>query len=196
MRQARSMFGRRINTGILSVVVAFALVGTAIPAAAKTSQQALARNSGNYEAWLSNQVRHALVTLPYYSVFDNLEYKIDGNNVTLLGQVLFPNNKEDVAKAVKRIEGVQSVNNQIQELPIDPFDQQIRRAEFRSIYGAPGMDIYVIRSVQPIHIIVNNGHVTLEGVVRNQTDKNIAGLYANRVANVFSVTNNLRIEQS
>ena len=65
------------------------------------------------------------------------------------------------------------------------MDQQIRRAEFRTIYGAPGMDIYAIRSVQSIHIIVNNGHLTLERVVRNQNDKNIAGTCANRVPNVF-----------
>lgn len=185
---------KRINIGILSMLFAFTLLGAAIPSQAKTNQPA--PNGSNHEAWLSNQVRHTLVMLPYYSVFDNLEYRIDGNNVTLMGQVLFPNNKEDVEKAVKRIESVQSINNQIQDLPIDSMDQQIRRAEFRAIYGAPGMDIYVIRSVQPIHIIVNNGHVTLEGVVANQRDKDVAGLYANRVPNVFSVTNNLRVEQS
>jgi hyperosmotically inducible protein len=184
-----------LNTVILSVLLAFALLGTAIPATAKTNQQAPAPNSSNYEAWLSNQVRHALVMLPYYSVFDNLEYRIDGSNVTLMGQVVFPSTKRDAERAVKRIEGVQFVTNQIEELPIGPMDQQLRRAEFRAIYGTPGMDIYAIRSVQPIHIVVKNGHVTLEGVVRNQTDKNIAGLAANRVPNVFSVTNNLRVEQ-
>jgi hyperosmotically inducible periplasmic protein len=196
VRQSGSFFSKRISTGILGLSLAFASLGSAVTATAKTNQPAPPPNSSNYQAWLSDQVRHALVMLPYYSVFDNLGYRIDGNNVTLMGQVVFPLSKEDVANAVKHIEGVQSVNNHIQELPIDPMDQQIRRAEFRAIYGAPGMDIYVIRSVQPIHIIVDNGHVKLEGVVRNQTDKNIAGLAANRVPNVFSVSNNLRVENS
>ena len=195
MRQSGSIFAKRLSSGILSLLFAFGLLGAANVAAGNTRAQAPARDSANYQAWLSNQIRHRLVMLAFYSVFDNLEYRIDGNSVTLTGQVVRPNLKDDAEKAVKRIEGVQSVNNQIEVLPLSPFDDQIRRAEFRSIYGAPGMDVYVIRSVQPIHIIVERGHVTLEGVVRNQTDKNLAGIAANRVANVFSVTNNLRVEQ-
>jgi hyperosmotically inducible periplasmic protein len=196
MRKSGSVTFKRVHTGILSLLLAFAISGTAAATAAGANQQAPSPNSSDYQAWLANQVRHQLVMLPYYSVFDNLEYRIEGRHVTLMGQVVWPTLKEDAAKAVKHIEGVQSVDNQIQVLPIDPMDEQIRRAEFRAIYDFPGMDIYVIRSVQPIHIIVDNGHVTLEGVVRNQTDKNIAGLAANRVPNVFSVTNNLRVENS
>jgi hyperosmotically inducible periplasmic protein len=185
-----------IHTGILVLFLAFSILGTAAAAGARTNQQAPPPNSSDYQAWLTNQVRHQLVMLPYYSVFDNLEYRVEGSHVTLMGQVVWPMQKDDATNAVKRIEGVQSVDNQIQVLPFDPMDQQIRHAEFRAIYGAPGMDIYLIRSVQPIHIIVDNGHVTLEGVVSNQTDKNIAGLAANRVPNVFSVTNNLRVENT
>jgi len=195
MRQSGSIFAKRLSSGILSLLFAFGLLGAANVAAGNTRAQAPARDSANYQGWLSNQIRHRLVMLAFYSVFDNLEYRIDGNSVTLTGQVVRPNLKDDAEKAVKRIEGVQSVNNQIEVLPLSPFDDQIRRAEFRSIYGAPGMDVYAIRSVQPIHIIVERGHVTLEGVVRNQRDKNLAGIAANRVPNVFSVTNNLLVEQ-
>lgn len=134
--------------------------------------------------------------LPYFSVFDNLQYRVDGSKVTLMGQVVRPQLKYDAANAVKRMEGVQSVDNQIEVLPTSPLDDQIRRAEFRAIYRTTAMDIYAIRSVPPIHIIVKNGHVTLEGVVANPNDKNIAGLVANQVPNVFSVINNLRVENS
>src|SRR5262250_994932 len=148
MRQLGSIFLKRLSSAILSLLFAFGLLGAANIAAGNTRAPAPSRDSGNYQAWLSNQIRHRLVMLPFYSVFDNLEYRMDGNSVTLTGQVVRPNLKDDAEKAVKRIEGVQSVSNQIEVLPLSPFDDQIRRAEFRSIYGAPGMDVYVIRSVQ------------------------------------------------
>jgi len=161
-----------------------------------TGQQAPARGSANYESWLSNQVRHQLVMLPFYSVFDNLEYKVEGGRVTLLGQVRMPNVKSDAESAVKRIEGVESVDNQIQVLPTSINDDRIRRAEFRAIYSEPGLQMYALRSVPTIHIIVDNGHVTLEGSVARQADKNVAGIRANGVAGAFSVTNNLRVDNS
>jgi len=102
--------------------------------------------------------------------------------------------KEDARAAVSHIEGVESVDNQMEVLPPSPVDDPIRRAEFRAIYGAPGFDIYLIRSVQPIHIIVKNGHVTLEGIVRSETDRNLAAIVANQVPNVFSVTNKLLVD--
>jgi hyperosmotically inducible protein len=140
------------------------------------------------------EVRHELVMLPYYGVFDNLAYRVDGSTVTLLGQVTRPTLKSDAEKAVKGIEGVDRVNNQLQVLPLSPMDDQIRRAEYRAIYGQTGLDRYALQAIPPIHIIVNNGHVTLEGVVANQTDKDLAGVRANGVSGVFSVTNNLRVE--
>jgi hyperosmotically inducible protein len=140
------------------------------------------------------EVRHELVMLPYYGVFDNLAYLVDGSTVTLLGQVTQPTLKSDAEKAVKGIEGVDRVNNQLQVLPLSPMDDQIRRAEYRAIYGQTGLDRYALQAIPPIHIIVNNGHVTLEGVVANQTDKDLAGVRANGVSGVFSVTNNLRVE--
>jgi len=145
------------------------------------------------EAWLANQVRHQLVMLPWYSVFDNLEYSVQGNKIVLAGQVVRPVLKDEAASAVKHIDGVQEVDNQIEVLPVSNFDDQIRRAELREIYSFPSLQRYALGTIPGIHIIVNNGHVTLEGAVDNSTDKNLAGLRANSVPNVFSVTNNLRV---
>jgi hyperosmotically inducible protein len=147
------------------------------------------------EARIQKEVRHELIMLPYYSVFDNLAYKVEGGTVTLLGQVSRPTLKSDAERAVKSIEGVQSVNNQIQVLPTSPMDDQIRRAEYRAIYGDPVLSKYAWGSVPPIHIIVSGGRVTLEGVVDNESDRNVAEIRAKGVPNVFSVTNNLRVQK-
>jgi hyperosmotically inducible protein len=143
---------------------------------------------------IEREVRHQLVMLPYYSVFDNLEFKVEGDSVTLMGQVTRPALKSDAESAVKSIEGVERVVNQIEALPLSPNDDRIRRDEFRAIFGFPSLNRYAIQAVPSIHIIVKNGHVTLEGVVANAGDKNIAGIQANGVPGVFSVTNNLRVE--
>jgi len=142
------------------------------------------------------EVHHELVLLPYYGVFDNLAYRVtpDGT-VTLMGQVARPTLKSDSENAVKRIEGVQRVDNQIQVLPTSPMDDQIRMATFRAIYGNSVLSPYGLRAVPPIHIIVNQGHVTLEGVVAKQMDKQVAEMQAKSVPDVFSVTNNLRVEE-
>jgi hyperosmotically inducible periplasmic protein len=163
----------------------------AAPASNRNQPPSAAQNS---EAWLANQVRHQLVMLPWYSVFDNLEYSVQGNKVVLAGQVVRPVLKDEAASAVKHIEGVEEVDNQIEVLPVSNFDDQIRRAELREIYSFPSLQRYGLGTIPGIHIIVRNGHVTLEGMVDNQTDKNLAGLRANSVPNVFSVTNNLRLQ--
>ena len=147
-----------------------------------------------YQDWLAQEVRHQLVLLPFYSVFDNLEYKINGSEVTLLGQVKRPTVKLDAENAVKAIEGVTKVMNNIEVLPVSPMDDQIRRAEFRAIYGEPALQRYAFGPVPPIHIIVKGGHVTLEGVVDSQGDKNLVSIRAKSVPGVFSVTNNLRVQ--
>ena len=144
---------------------------------------------------LVRQVRHELVMLPYYSVFDHFAYKIDGHTVTLMGQVTRPTLKSSAENVVKDIEGVEQVNNQIEVLPVSPHDDQIRIAEYRAIYSQPSMQKYATQAVPPIHIIVNNGKVTLYGVVGNEGDKNIANIQANSVPGVFSVTNNLRVDK-
>jgi hyperosmotically inducible periplasmic protein len=156
--------------------------------AAPLSERALGR--------ISQEVRHQLVLLPYYGVFDNLAFKVspDGT-VTLLGQVARPTLKPDAEKVVKRIEGVTRVDNQIEVLPTSPMDDQTRRAAYRAIYGNDVLSQYALRAVPPIHIIVKNGHVTLEGVVARQMDKQVAEVQAKSVPNVFSVTNNLRVEE-
>ena len=144
---------------------------------------------------LEREVRHELVMLPYYSVFDNLEFKVDSGQVTLLGQVTRPTLKSDAERAVRGIEGVEKITNNIEVLPLSPNDDRIRLAVYRAIFGATGLDRYALSAVPPIHIIVKNGNVTLEGVVANEADKNLAGIQANGVPGVFSVTNNLRVEK-
>lgn len=143
---------------------------------------------------LTRQVRHELVMLPYYGVFDNLSYRVDGNTVTLMGQVTRPTLKSDAENVVKDIEGVERVVNNIEVLPLSPNDDNIRLATYRTIYGHPALNRYALQAVPPIHIIVRNGNVILEGVVANEGDKNIANVQANGVSGVFNVTNNLRVE--
>ncbi|MDQ6677151.1 MAG: BON domain-containing protein, partial [Acidobacteriota bacterium] len=143
------------------------------------------------QARLTKEVRHELVMLPYYNVFDNLAYRVNGSTVTLMGQVTRPTLKSDAANVVKRIEGVTQVNNEIEVLPLSPNDDQIRRAVYRAIYGYPSLSTrYGFQAVPSIHIIVKNGQVTLDGVVANEADKNVANIQANGVPGVFSVTNN------
>lgn len=145
---------------------------------------------------IQKEVRHELVMLPYLSVFDNLEYKVDGNRVTLLGQVVNPVTKTQAEKAVKGIEGVEQVDNKIEVLPVSPNDDRLRRELFRAIYGYPPLEKYALGTIKPIRIIVKNGHATLEGVVDSQADKDMAGLRANGVPGLFSVTNNLQVVKS
>ena len=142
------------------------------------------------------EVRHELVMLPYYGVFDNLSYKVDPDGtVTLFGQVVRPTLKSDAENAVKHIEGVEKVVNNIEVLPVSGNDDRIRRATYRAIYGNEALSEYQLRAVPPIHLIVKNGNITLEGVVARQMDKQIAGIQANSVPGAFSVTNNLIVEE-
>ena len=145
---------------------------------------------------IQEEVRHNLVLLPYYGVFDNLAYKVgpDGT-VTLLGQVANPTLKSDAENVVKKIEGVEKVDNKIEVLPVSPSDDRIRRATYRAIYGNTALNRYAFQAVPPIHIIVKSGHVTLVGVVASAMDKQIAGTQANSVPGVFSVDNNLQVEE-
>ncbi len=146
---------------------------------------------------IAKEVRHELVTLPWYSVFDNLAFRVDPDGtVTLLGQVVRPTLKDDAERVVKKIPGVTRVTNQIEVLPLSPNDDRIRMAEFRTIYGDPALQRYALGAVPPIHIIVKDGHVDLVGVVATQMDKQIAGIRANSVPGVFSVSNDLTVEES
>ena len=148
------------------------------------------------EQRVAREVRHELVMLPYYSIFDDLEYSVNSDTVTLLGSVVNPALKSDAERAVKRIEGVNRVNNQIKVLPPSPNDDQIRRQVARAIYSQDGLFKYSMGAVPPIHIIVDNGRVTLKGVVDSQSDDSMAKMAANQVPGVFSVIDNLQIANS
>ena len=142
---------------------------------------------------ITREVRHELLMLPYFGVFDYIAYKVDGYNVTLLGQVVRPTLKSDAENVVKHIEGVEKVDNQIEVLPPSPMDDGLRRRLYRAIYGYPAFEKYALGVQKPIRIIVKSGRVTLEGVVDSEGDKNLASLRANGVSGIFSVTNNLQV---
>ncbi|MFI5073352.1 MAG: BON domain-containing protein [Terriglobales bacterium] len=154
-----------------------------------------AASSAKYGTYLNKEVHHRLAMLPWYGVFDNLAYTINGNEVTLSGQVVNPSTKGDALASVKHIEGVTKVVDNITVLPPSGFDDQIRRAEYRAIFSEASLSGYSMGVNPAIHIIVNNGHVTLEGYVDNATDIQLATIRANSVPNVFSVTNNLKVAQ-
>ena len=170
---------------LLATCVLLAMASAAFGQASDASARATER--------ITKEVRHELLMLPYLGVFDNLAYKVDGYNVTLLGQVSRPTLKSDAENVVKRIEGVEHVDNQIEVLPVSPMDDRLRRQLYRSIYGYGPLQKYAMGVQQPIRIIVKNGNVTLEGVVDNETDKNIANIRAKSVSGVFGVTNNLQV---
>ena len=144
----------------------------------------------------AKKIRKELVTLPFYGVFDNLAFKYEDGVATLYGQVVRPTTKKDAERVVERVAGVEQVVNKIEVLPLSSFDDQIRLAAYRAIYRQPGLDRLSFQAVPPIHIIVNRGHITLEGVVLNKGDATRAFLAANGVSGAFSVTNNLRIEKA
>jgi hyperosmotically inducible periplasmic protein len=144
---------------------------------------------------LAKEVRHELVMLPNLNTFDNLSFKIDGGTVTLMGQVTRPTLKSDAENVVKRIEGVEKVNNQIEVLPLSPNDDRIRRNVYMALIQKPQLQKYFMQAVPPIRIIVKNGNATLEGVVANKGDADIEKLAASGVSGVFSVTNNLTVEK-
>ena len=143
---------------------------------------------------VARQIRHELVMLPYYGVFDDLTFKVVGDKVTLLGQVTRPTLKKAAERVVQRIESVQSVDNQIEVLPLSPNDDRIRLDAYRAIYYHPTFTRYALRSVPPIHIIVKNGDLRLVGAVATEADKTLAGIRANSLSGVFSVTNDLIVD--
>jgi hyperosmotically inducible periplasmic protein len=172
---------------ILTAILAATMATMARPATEPVSEKAQAR--------ITKEVRHEILMLPYFDVFDNINFRVDGYNITLMGQVTRPTLKSDAEKVVKDIEGVESVNNQIEVLPLSPNDDRLRVALYRTIYGYPALQRYALPVIKPIRIIVKNGNVTLEGVVDSDADKNLVKLRANGVHGAFSVTNNLRVEE-
>jgi hyperosmotically inducible protein len=173
---------------MLLAVLTLALAPLGIGQAA---QSELAANPA--QARIIKEVRHELLMLPYFGVFDNIAFQVNGDTVTLLGDVTKPSLKSDAENAIKHIEGVQRVNNKIEVLPPSPMDDQIRITLYRTIYGFPALEKYALGVQKPIRIIVKNGHVFLEGVVDSEGDKNLAGIRANSVPGIFSVTNDLQV---
>lgn len=163
----------------------------AIPASAQRDQA-----SPKAQDRITKEVRHELLMLPYFGVFDNIAYKVDGGTVTLMGDVVRPSLKSDAENAVKHIEGVDRVDNQIEVLPPSPTDDRIRMALFRAIYQYPALQKYELGVQKPIRIIVKNGHVRLEGVVDSQADKDMVTMRAKSVPGTFSVDNNLQVQPS
>ena len=177
-----------------SLIFLLGLLALATIGVAQDAQQAApAAVPAAAQERIIKKVRHELIMLPYLGVFDNIVFRVNGYNVTLIGQVVRPTLKSDAENVVKHIEGVEHVDNQIEVLPVLPMDDGLRRRLYRAIYGYPAFTKYAMVPQKPIRIIVKNGHVTLEGVVDNDADKNLAALRANGVANVFSVDNNLQV---
>lgn len=172
------------------------LVVTLLTLATLAAAQNQAEPSAKAEERIAREVRHELLMLPYYGVFDNIGFKVNGYNVTLFGQVTRPTLKSDAENAVKHIEGVEKVDNQIEVLPPSPMDDRLRLQLYRAIYGYPALEKYALGVQKPIRIIVKNGHVTLEGVVDNETDKNLVEMRAKSVPGIFSVTNHLQVVPS
>lgn len=187
----KNNFAKGIQTAVFMAIV---LVGAPGMANAASPPQPSAQPAPDSNAeWIERQVHHQLSTLPWYSVFDILQYRIDGDTVTLSGEVVLPIVKSDAVAAVKSIEGVQVVDR-IRLLPVSPFDTQVRRQEYRSIFSYPPLSRYSMGVNPQIHIIVDNGNVTLIGSVSSQADKDAAGLRAKLVPDVFKVTNDLTVE--
>ena len=177
----------------LTFLLLFSFVSL-MPAVVAANASAVVGNTASSR--IEREVRHELLMLPYYTVFDNLAFRVDGGAVTLMGSVTRPVLKDDAVRVVKKIEGVENVKNEIHVLPLSSIDDRIRFAAFRAIYGTPALNRYAHQAMPPIHIIVENGNITLEGVVANEMDRNLAYMKARGVHGAFSVTNNLRTEEA
>jgi hyperosmotically inducible protein len=171
---------------VLGLLVLGALIAAAAPAPPGDAD----------EARTMSKVRKELVTLPYYGVFDNLAYQVTGDTVTLSGQVVDPVTRKDAENRVKRIAGVDHVINNIQVLPVSGFDNSVRVRTYRALVRTGSLYRYFQGANPSIHIVVSGGRVTLEGVVANKMDNQLAYMSARSVPNVFAVTNNLRIENA
>jgi hyperosmotically inducible protein len=182
------------------VVTTFAIAQNSEPSSTQRDAQAAPTQrdqpSARSQERIQKEVRHELLMLPWFGVFDNIAYKVEGYNVSLYGQVVRPSLKSDAENVVKHIEGVEHVDNKIEVLPPSPMDDRLRIQLFHAIYGYEPLQKYALGVQKPIRIIVKNGHVTLEGVVDNEADKNAAGIRANGVPGIFSVANNLQVVPS
>lgn len=176
---------------LISAALVFSFAFSAILTAQRSS-----RPPAQFTQRVQREVMHRILMLPYYDVFDAIGFKVEGYNVTLFGKVTRPSLKDDAERVVKKIEGVERVDNRIEVLPASFFDDDIRRRMFRAIYGYAPLQRYALPPIKPIRIIVDRGHVTLEGIVDSKGDRNLVNIRANGVPGVFSVTNNLIVASS
>lgn len=187
-------------------VIALTLTFLALPASlpAQSKDKATSSYQDHMDPWtrgpadeseLIQKVRHNLLMLPYYGVFDDLGFRVSGGTVTLLGEVTRPSLKDDAGSTIKKIPGVTTVVNNIEVLPLSPSDDRIRIATYRAIYSDASLSIrYAYGAAPAIHIIVKNGNIRLEGVVMSLMDKNLAGVRAKGVPGTFNVENDLKVE--
>src|SRR5580704_4038014 len=179
----------------LAATVALGLSAAAVAAKHDSNHNDAFITGDANENRIAREVRHQLITLPYYGVFDDLAFRVEGSKITLMGQVTRPTLKSDAENVTKRVEGVTQVDNQIEVLPLSPMDDQIRRAEYRAIYGDPVLSTrYGYRALPSIHILVKNGNVQLEGWVANKFDYNLVNIRSKGVFGAFAVVNDLQIE--
>lgn len=186
------------------IVIAAALISLTFPRSLSAQNKTTAAPPSHMDPWtrgpadeneLIQKIRHNLLMLPYYGVFDDLGFQLNGGTVTLVGEATRPSLKDDAGNAVKKIPGITNVVNNIEVLPLSPTDDRIRIATYRAIYGDPSLSMrYAYRAAPAIHIIVKNGNVRLEGIVANEMDKNVAAIRAKSVRGVFSVQNELKVE--
>lgn len=175
---------RRLNT----LLLAGAALAAALPAWAQ------ATNPTRGARRLEREVRRELLMLPFLSVFDHFAFRIEGDTVRLMGKVSRPSLRTDAESVVKQIEGVEAVRNEVEVLPLSNQDDRLRLALYRAIYGHAALQTLAVRAQPPIRILVENGRVTLEGVVATGLQRTVAGARANSVSGVFEVVNNLRLD--
>jgi hyperosmotically inducible protein len=183
-----------MNANVIRKVILVAIfVATAVNSQAVSPQTVSAEDKA--QGRIAREARHEIVTLPYFDVFDNIELRLDGYTLTLSGQVTKPSLKAEAESALREIEGVERVVNNIEVLPLSPNDDRLRMATYHAIYGFSPLLRYAMPPLKPIRIIVKNGNLSLEGVVDTEADRNLVRIRANGVSGLFSVTNNLRVER-
>jgi hyperosmotically inducible protein len=179
--------GTLVNT---SLAVAFSVTLFGAIAMAKTNAPALTGDDA-----IAQKVLHEIRSYPYYTIWDDVSFKVENGTVHLAGEVTQPWKKSALGKSMAGIPGVVTLDNELKVLPLSPFDDRLRAQIARSIYRDPVLSRYSIQVVPPIHIIVDNGHVTLTGVVNTDMEKEVAGIRANSSLSFGAVTNDLRVEQ-
>jgi hyperosmotically inducible protein len=169
------------------------LFGPSLPAQHPASSKSVRGDAKTEESQLSREIRHQLVVLPYYSVFDYIAFTLDAGKVTLSGYVLRPTLRTNAEADVKSLEGVSSVKNLIEVLPKSPTDDDSRRAVYRAVFEDSTLQRYAAQEVPLIHIILRNGEVTLEGAVLTEAEKNLASTRVSGVSGISTVKNNISI---